>query len=294
MSLSSAGRTLQQTVAAIEALDLTPIKFKATRSEEGDGYGWSAQYADQMELAYKRYLILHAKYPEVTLAPERDIDRFWHMHILDTRKYATDCDATFGHFLHHFPYLGLRGEGDEQALQDAFEAMQRLYAQEFGEPMVVQRDAAWCSVESPKTKAAWCSIEQPQAGAKAAWCSIEQPQGALKSAWCSIEQPRSEAKAAWCSIEQPQVQGKAAWCSIEQAQAKAAWCSIEQPKAQAAWCSIESPKADVKAAWCSVESPKPQAAWCSVETAIKAAWCSVESPRSALAANDMEAVGELH
>jgi hypothetical protein len=302
MSLSSAGRTLQQTVAAIEALDLTPIKFKATRSEAGDGYGWSPQYADQMEIAYKRYLILHAKYPEMTLAPERDIDRFWHMHILDTRKYATDCDATFGHFLHHFPYLGLRGEGDAEALQDAFEAMQRLYAQEFGEPMVAQRDAAWCSVENPQAKAAWCSVEKPQAKAawcsadalqaKAAWCSIEQPAGALKSAWCSIEQP--QAKAAWCSIEQSQA--KAAWCSIEQpkAQAKAAWCSIEQPEAVAAWCSIESPKADVKAAWCSIESPKPQAAWCSVETAIKAAWCSIESPRSALAANDMEAVGELH
>jgi hypothetical protein len=176
MPISSAGRTLQQTVAAIEALDLTPIKFKATRSEDGDGYGWSPQYADQMELAYKRYLILHAKYPEMTLAPERDIDRFWHMHILDTRKYAADCEATFGHFLHHFPYLGLRGEGDEQALQDAFEAMQRLYAQEFGEPMVVQRDAAWCSVENPQAKAAWCSVEQAQVQAKAAWCSIEQPQ----------------------------------------------------------------------------------------------------------------------
>ena len=178
MSLSSAGRTLEQTVAAIEALDLTPIKFKATRSADDDGYGWSPQYADQMELAYKRYLILHAKYPEMTLAPERDIDRFWHMHILDTRKYAADCDATFGHFLHHFPYLGLRGEGDEQALQDAFEAMQRLYAEEFGSALgAPQRDAAWCSVESPKTKAAWCSIEQPQASAKAAWCSIEQPAG---------------------------------------------------------------------------------------------------------------------
>lgn len=291
MSFSSAGRTLEQTVAAIEALDLTPIKFKATRSADDDGYGWSPQYADQMELAYKRYLILHAKYPEMTLAPERDIDRFWHMHILDTRKYAADCDATFGHFLHHFPYLGLRGEGDEQALQDAFEAMQRLYAEEFGSALgAPQRDAAWCSVESPKTKAAWCSIEQPQAGAKAAWCSIEQPAGALKSAWCSIEQPK--AKAAWCSIEQPKTEAKAAWCSIEQpqAQAKAAWCSIEQPKAEvkAAWCSIESPKQ--KAAWCSIESPKPQAAWCSVETAMKAAWCSIESPRRLVAANE----GELH
>ena len=296
MSLSSPGRTLEQTIAAIEALDLTPIKFKATRSEAGDGYGWSPQYADRMELAYKRYLILHAKYPAMTLAPERDIDRFWHMHILDTRKYAADCEASFGHFLHHFPYLGLRGEGDEQALQDAFEAMQRLYAEEFGEPMAAaQNDAAWCSVEKPQAKAAWCSIEQPAGAVKSAWCSIEQPKAGAKAAWCSIERPQAEAKAAWCSIEQPKAQ--AAWCSIEQpkAEAKAAWCSIEQPapKAQVAWCSVEAPKPQT-AAWCSIESPKPQAAWCSVETAMKAAWCSIESPRSALAANDMEVHGELH
>jgi hypothetical protein len=297
MSLSSPGRTLEQVVAAIEALDLTPIKFKATRSQDGDGYGWSPQYADRMELAYKRYLILHAKYPAMTLAPERDIDRFWHMHILDTRKYAEDCEATFGHFLHHFPYLGLRGEGDEQALQDAFEAMQRLYAEEFGEPMAAaQNDAAWCSVEKPQAKAAWCSIEQPAGAVKSAWCSIEQPKAGATAAWCSIEQPQAEAKAAWCSIEQPKSGAHAAWCSIEQpqAQAKAAWCSIEQPapKVQAAWCSVESPKQ--KAAWCSIESPKPQAAWCSVETAMKAAWCSIESPRSAVAANEAEAAGELH
>ena len=312
MSLSSAGRTVEQTVAAIEALDLTPIKFKATRSAGDDGYGWSPRYADQMELAYKRYLILHAKYPAMTLAPERDIDRFWHMHILDTRKYAADCEATFGHFLHHFPYLGLRGEGDEQALQDAFEAMQRLYAEEFGEPMAAAKaDAAWCSVEKAQAKAAWCSIEQPQASAKAAWCSIEQPQAGAKAAWCSIEQPQAGAKAAWCSIEQPPAALKSAWCSVEQpaAEAKAAWCSIEQPKTeakvawcsieqpapkvQAAWCSVETPKPQA-AAWCSIESPKPQAAWCSVETAMKAAWCSIESPRSAQAANDTEVHADLH
>jgi hypothetical protein len=296
MSLSSPGRTLEQTIAAIEALDLAPIKFKATRSEAGDGYGWSPQHADRMELAYKRYLILHAKYPDMTLAPERDIDRFWHMHILDTRKYAADCEATFGHFLHHFPYLGLRGEGDEQALQDAFEAMQRLYAEEFGESMAgAQTNAAWCSVEKLQAQAAWCSIEQPAGALKSAWCSIEQPKAGAKAAWCSIEQPQAEARAAWCSIEQPQA--KAAWCSIEQpkAEAKAAWCSIEQPapKAQVAWCSVEAPKQQT-AAWCSIESPKPQAAWCSVETAMKAAWCSIESPRSALAANDTEVHAELH
>lgn len=166
MTISINKSLLAKTIIAIESLDLSMIKFKATRKE--DGYGWSAEYADKMEVAYKRYLILHAKDPEMTLAPERDIDRFWHMHILDTRKYAADCEATFGHFLHHFPYLGLCGENDEKALQDAFVKTQHLYAQEFGESIPsLQRDVPWCSVEQgARGKASWCSVE-PTAQARA-------------------------------------------------------------------------------------------------------------------------------
>src|SRR2546423_1851962 len=147
--------SLEQTIAAIEALDLTPIKRKAMHRE--GGYGWSAEYADRMAAAYKRYLILHAKYPERTLAPDEDVDRFWHLHILDTRKYAADCDATFGRFLHHFPYLGLRGEDDEAALHAAHAEMQALLAGEFGAADGATQ-AAWCSIEPTKAKAAWCSI----------------------------------------------------------------------------------------------------------------------------------------
>jgi hypothetical protein len=176
-------KTLQHTIAAIEALDLELIKFKATRRE--DGYGWSPDYADKMELAYKRYLILHAKYPEMTLAPDQDTDRFWHMHILDTRKYAADCEASFGHFVHHFPYLGLRGEGDARALQSAFASMQALYAREFGEPMpgrTADTSAAWCGAETRgKARAAWCGAETT---AKAAWCGAE---STSKAAWCGAE-----------------------------------------------------------------------------------------------------------
>jgi len=196
--------SLEQTIAAIEALDLTPIKFKATRRD--GGYGWSAEYADGMEAAYKRYLILHAKYPERTLAPDEDVDRFWHLHILDTRKYAADCDAAFGHFLHHFPYLGLRGEGDEEALYAAHADMQALLAQEFGAGTAA-RDAAWCSIEPTRAAPAWCSIEPTTM--TAAWCSIEPTKAA--PAWCSIEP--TKAKPAWCSIEPTKV--KAAWRSIE-------------------------------------------------------------------------------
>jgi hypothetical protein len=151
-------KPLAHTIAAIETMDLSLIKFKATRQE--DGYGWSNDYADQMEVAYKRYLILHAKYPGITLAPEQDVDRFWHLHILDTRKYAADCDEAFGHFVHHFPYLGLRGEDDALALKAAFDTMQLLHAQEFGGmPPAANASAAWCGVDPAGHKAAWCGVD---------------------------------------------------------------------------------------------------------------------------------------
>ncbi|WP_418122234.1 hypothetical protein [Variovorax sp. 160MFSha2.1] len=269
MTDSTQNKPLEQTIAAIHALDLTPIKFKATREE--DGYGWSASYADQMEVAYKRYLILHAKHPELTLAPEQDVDRFWHMHILDTRKYAADCEATFGYFLHHFPYLGLRGEDDAKALEAAFQQMQRLLAEEFGEPTpaAAKDSAAWCSAEATKTSAAWCSAEATKASA--AWCSAEATR--TSAAWCSAEATRTSA--AWCSAEAAKT--SAAWCSAEAAKTSAAWCSAEATRTSAAWCSAEATR--TSAAWCSAEATRTSAAWCSLEAGKaqpQAAWCSLD------------------
>jgi hypothetical protein len=230
MTISTHGKTLDQTIAAIQALDLSPIKFKTTCKE--DGYGWSADHADTMEVAYKRYLILQAKYPEMTLAPDREIDRFWHMHILDTRKYAADCEASFGHFLHHFPYLGLRGEEDAKLLQTAFAKMQALYAQEFGEPMpALQRDASTASIRGGQAVAAFCSDKVAQA--KAAFCSDKMAQA--KAAFCSDKM--AQAKAAFCSDKV--AQAEAAFCSDKVVQAEAAFCSDKVGQAEAAFCSVE-------------------------------------------------------
>ena len=182
---NASSKTLEQTIAAIEALDLEPIKFKATRQE--DGYGWSPEYAERMAQAYKRYLILHAKYPDATLAPDQDTDRFWHMHILDTRKYAADCDAIFGHFLHHFPYLGLRGEDDAHALEVAFEKMKALLAVEFGTPQHPEgatRAAAFCTAPP---QAAFCTAPPQQAAfctapPRVAFCTSPPQQAAFCTA----------------------------------------------------------------------------------------------------------------
>jgi hypothetical protein len=116
---------------AIEELDLDPIKVKLMHQESGEG--WSLERASAVEKQYRRFLVLMKKYPEEQAAPLMDVDTFWHYHILDTLKYAVDCEAVFGYFLHHFPYIGLRGEADLAAHQRLGERMKELYEETFGE-----------------------------------------------------------------------------------------------------------------------------------------------------------------
>jgi hypothetical protein len=66
------------------------------------------------------------------LPPSKDVDEFWHNHILDTKKYREDCQAIFGFYLDHYPYFGMDQESTKEDLNVAFEKMQRLHEQEFG------------------------------------------------------------------------------------------------------------------------------------------------------------------
>jgi hypothetical protein len=134
-------KTQEQTVEAVFALDLDPIKFKLMDKREGEG--WSRAEADYHELEYRRYLVLLAKYPEEVIAPSSTVDKFWHAHILDTMKYAQDCDEVFGYFLHHFPYFGLRDAEDAENLACAAGNMRRLYEQEFGK--VALQESSYCA-----------------------------------------------------------------------------------------------------------------------------------------------------
>lgn len=122
-------------VRRIQGLDLEPIKFKLVH---GDGEsGWTIAKADQVEIEYKRFLVLNLK-NHVTgrrrsIVPTGEVDKFWHTHILDTAKYGVDCEFCLGFFLHHFPYLGLRGPEDARKLQDRFQESREYYLAEFGE-----------------------------------------------------------------------------------------------------------------------------------------------------------------
>ena len=177
----------QDSLATIFQLDLDPIKLKLMDAEQG--HGWSREYADRMELAYRRYLTLLVKYPDETIAPTKDIDKFWHAHILDTLKYSADCQAIFGKYLHHFPYYGMRGASDAKASAEAGSAMARLYSLEFSEPL--PSSAAWCI----KADVAWC-IKADVRAEDMAWC-IKADDKAADAAWC-IKADDKAVDAAWC------------------------------------------------------------------------------------------------
>ena len=133
--------------ASIAALDLDAIKVKLMHEESGEG--WSRAYADAIEFEYRRFLYLMKKFPNEQVAPLFDVDIFWHYHILDTMKYAIDCKAVFGHFLHHFPYVGLRGEEDLDEHHRAGEHMRTLYEQTYSEDYI-RREGPASAVVSGK------------------------------------------------------------------------------------------------------------------------------------------------
>lgn len=127
----------------LKQLDLKYIKLKLMDSEEG--YGWDESHADNVLTEYLRFLYLCIKYPDTAVVPSTIVDKAWHMHILDTHAYATDCDKLFGKFFHHFPYWGMRGEEDLSDLQSSFCKTLDLYKIEFGDvPDIFWKAAGRC------------------------------------------------------------------------------------------------------------------------------------------------------
>lgn len=157
-SLIPSSGTLREYVERIAHLDLEPIKFKIIHQDDGECI--TIEEVDVMALEYKRFLILNAKLhyagKVMSLVPTKGVDKFWHFHILDTQKYAEDCAYCLGYFLHHFPYLGLRGEADKQRLRDEYRESIKIYKEVFGEPLIpFASDGEGC--DAPQCSPASCN-----------------------------------------------------------------------------------------------------------------------------------------
>jgi len=121
-------------IGKLTQLDLQPIAYSLLHSNEEK---WNIQKTNQAISAYLMFLLLIYLYPNSQLVPNQEIDRVWHYHILDTMKYAEDCEMLFGRFIHHFPYFGQRGKIDKENLQKAFEQTQVIFEEHFGISMDV-------------------------------------------------------------------------------------------------------------------------------------------------------------
>lgn len=117
----------------VEQSDFTRLKHKLMNNDEGEP--WSFEQCENGEREYKRFLTLVRFNPQKEIVPTKQMDKFWHQHILDTRTYLDDCIKVFGYFVHHFPYFGIYGEDDRANLNKEFKKTEELYLETFGESM---------------------------------------------------------------------------------------------------------------------------------------------------------------
>ena len=180
-------KTTNKVLNAIAALNLEPIKNKLMDAESGEG--WSRAKAEAMDLEYRRFLHLMHCFPNQSASPTKAVDTFWHYHILDTQRYAADCNDVFGCFMHHNPY------GDEQATvvgersdEAAVDRMQELYEATFGEAYI--RPEVYF-LDELGTEAAW-------AGDRVVAEAIPEAKSAVCHSFCMMQAKPASAKKAVC------------------------------------------------------------------------------------------------
>lgn len=120
----------------LKKLDLAPIAYQLMHPAQGKG--WTKEKTTQALLRYLMFLCLIYLYPQQKIIPTVEIDRVWHHHILDTSKYAADCEMLFGRFIHHFPYL--KPEKDIERWQQELSQSKTLFQKHFGIDILSQND----------------------------------------------------------------------------------------------------------------------------------------------------------
>ena len=107
--------------------------LQAARRSDSSLRSLDAATLDRSELRYRKFLALVAKYPNESLAPAKDIDDVWHLHMLHPRAYVDDCMRIFGSVLDHDGGFG-NGSAEEFAeLESVFARTSSLWAAEFDE-----------------------------------------------------------------------------------------------------------------------------------------------------------------
>jgi hypothetical protein len=129
-SQCSSTESFQLFLQKARSLDLGPLAHQLMHPRSS--CGWSRAKTIQGIARYLAFLYLVEQYARLQLVPTQEVDQVWHQHILDTQKYAEDCHHLFGQIIHHFPYLGTRGEADQHQWYRSYALTQVLFRKHFG------------------------------------------------------------------------------------------------------------------------------------------------------------------
>ena len=176
-------RAVEQAIAAVQTLDLEPIRLRVMDAERGEG--WTRERAESAERAYRTYLTMLVRNPEAmeSIVVSKDVDEFWHTHILHTMKYTADCQRIFGTYLHHSPQVEARSSAD-------IERTRLLYQQE---SLAEANKAAMCAAAIRADDAAMCAAAVRADNSAMCAAAIRPDNAAMCAAAIRPAVPRAEA-----------------------------------------------------------------------------------------------------
>jgi len=164
-------RDVNASIEKLHELDLKKIYLNLT--DTLDGPGWTQEKCEEVEGIYRLMLLSTMVDPDTIVAPSKDVDTFWHYHILDTRKYAQDCTSLVGGMIHHDPYLGMEGDESVRDLRGAWTAT-RSIVDRLG--LTREQLEALCFKPNVDNVVAFCGMSQ-----LAAFCGMSSEE---KAAFC--------------------------------------------------------------------------------------------------------------
>ena len=111
----------------IVSVDLLSASYKSFSFPQE----WSEEKRIYELSRYEMFLKLAAKHPGKRATPTREIDEFWHLHMLSPVAYYHDSINLFGRIFDHDGGFGL-GEGERDQLKEAFRDFAKRWQDEYG------------------------------------------------------------------------------------------------------------------------------------------------------------------
>ncbi len=120
------------------------LDFSLQKKKMVEILGWDSAVIDDIEKDYIKFMALNKTIIDFNqnfkIIPNRFIDEFWHAHILDTEKYAKDCQQVFEQYLHHYPYYGMKNEEDRKDWLENAYICQEIWEICYGEKLYGEID----------------------------------------------------------------------------------------------------------------------------------------------------------